>query len=124
MPSIPSVVGHTELAVSHTDGSKSDARVRQLPLSQMMRYSQVQDDDAAHIELLCDQPAGWGDTVAPESVDAIIAEGDQLNADFFAQWLRRRAARLERIAALMQPASVSTNSAPTSPSAPDSPSPS
>lgn len=114
------ILGGHNATVRMRDGTEEQVVVRQLPLSAMFRYSQVQDDDAAHLELLCDKPSGWGDTVAEDSVDDILRLGDEQNADFFGRWLRRRSARLTRISAMVQPAS--THSAPISPSAPDSPS--
>lgn len=114
------ILGELNATVRMQDGTEEQVVVRQLPLSAMFGYSQIQDDDAAHVELLCDKPSGWGDTVAEDSVDDILRLGDELNADFFGRWLRRRSARLTRISSMVQAAS--THSAPTSPSAPDSPS--
>lgn len=73
-------------------------KVRQLPLRLMPAYHRVKDNEAESIELFCDKPAGWADTLTPESFEAVLAKGEELNLDFLSSYSRRKANRMEKIA--------------------------
>ena len=72
-------------------------RVRQLPIKLYPRMLECVDDEAALVELYCDQPKGWAETLSLDSFEAIVAEADKLNADFFSRWVARRLGRMERV---------------------------
>lgn len=91
-----------------------DVEVRQLPLSALSSYLVAQGNEAVQCELLCKQPRGWGDTLSLESVEAILVEGDRINADFFRRWLSLRLARQERMEALKSQGSAATSPSPES----------
>lgn len=92
------LLGGAEIPCHFTNGPAAIVRVRQLPVRLMPRYLEALDDEPAFVELLCDKPAGWADTLTIESHEAILAEGERLNREAFFSWLVRRADRQERMA--------------------------
>jgi hypothetical protein len=98
------VIGRAPVTVSHLDGSTEEVGVAQFHLDRCADFLKVIDDELAQADFLCDRPPGWARTLTVESVENIIAEGDRLNADFFARWVRRRVKRMGMIA----PGSVPT----------------
>lgn len=103
MNDIGTILGGEEIRVTTVDGKTETVKVRQLPLSAYPAYLACQDDECVQVALLCDREPGWADTLTIESVEAILAKGDEINADFFGRWLRRRAARLDRIQGIVSP---------------------
>src|SRR5215469_9214778 len=84
------VVGGAELAVTMKDATSQAVTVRQIPLSKMQAFSMAVGfgnmSDA--IELYCDKPKGWGDTLSLESAKDIMDKGRELNLPFFGVWLK------------------------------------
>jgi len=84
------VVGGAELEITRQDGSKETVKVRQIPLSKMQAFSMAVGfgnmSDA--IDLYCDKPKGWGDTLSLESAKAVMDKGCELNLPFFGVWLK------------------------------------
>ena len=72
-------------------------KIRQLPVSLYPAFLAAQDDEPKMVELLCDRPAGWADTLTPEAFEAIVIAGETLNTDFFSRWVQRRLSRQERL---------------------------
>jgi len=98
MPSdLTQLIGGLDLEVGLLNGTTEKVRVRALPIRLLPSYFAVMDDEPAMVELFCERPAGWSDTLAPESFEKILVEGEALNADFFGRWLRRRMERQERL---------------------------
>jgi hypothetical protein len=90
------LLGTQEVEVMHLDGVKEQIKVRQLPIRCYPAYLEAQDDELKQIELLAGRAPGWAESLTIVSVEAILAAGDRLNADFFGRWLRRRMQRLAR----------------------------
>jgi hypothetical protein len=89
--------GGNEIAVVFADGHRENVLVRMIPIRQFPTYLDLQMDEPAMVEFLCERPAGWADTLSYEGVERIVALGDVLNADFFGRWLRRRLERNNRL---------------------------
>ena len=99
------------------DGSTEDIHLRILKISEYPRFAMLMDDEARSIEMLCDRPPGWSDSLDPESHEVLVAKAEEINAAFF-RWSARRVARAERI---MPGASAALlNSRITSPASPPS----
>lgn len=96
---LETLLGGTRADVTLLDGSVETITVRQLPVRDLPRLLQAsaQADESAMAELYCAKPAGWADTLTRESHERIIAEGERLNADFFARWLQRKTRREETL---------------------------
>ncbi|RME73424.1 MAG: hypothetical protein D6781_00410 [Verrucomicrobia bacterium] len=125
------VTGGRELTARHADGSTEVVHVRLLPVRLLGKYQQLAVDEAASVELFCDRPQGWADTLAEESFIEILSVGEELNLDPLSRYLARQTARmqklnpgyeeklLERLAAtLLGGATTLPPGSPTSPTAP------
>jgi hypothetical protein len=85
------IAGGVEMEVAYqTNGDKEIVKVRQIPISQIQTFIFAMTDEAASIELYCDKPKGWADTLSTESASAIADKGQELNLPFFAAWFRRQ----------------------------------
>lgn len=91
------LMGGTETTVEKLDGTSETVKVRQLPVRLLQSYLLKLDDEAAAIELFCDKPEGWADTLTIASCAAVVTEGEKLNSESFFAWLQRRVARQERL---------------------------
>ena len=89
--------GGAELEVALTAGGKEKAFIRQLPVRLMPQMLACLEDENRLVELFCDKPEGWSDTLDPESFEKVVTEGERLNADFFSRWVQRRLTRQERV---------------------------
>jgi hypothetical protein len=49
------------------------------------------------VELFCDRPKGWSDSITPESFEKVVQEGERMNTDFFVRWFQRRLTRQEKV---------------------------
>lgn len=89
------LLGGIDLTVSFADHTVVGAvvKVRQLPVKLFPAYLATMNNETAQVELLCDKPAGWAESLTRESHEAIIEAGDKLNADFFGRWLERKKKR-------------------------------
>jgi hypothetical protein len=95
---VQKVAGGVELEVTFEDGHAERVKVRQLKIiKEFDRYLAVQDDETAEVELVCDKPKGWAETLAPESFDRIADLSQELNLPLFRNRYRRLRARSEAI---------------------------
>jgi len=86
------VVGGVELEVNYqNNGEKEVVRVRQVPISKIPAFLLAMGDEAATIELYCDRPKGWADTLSVESANAVADKGQEINLPFLNAWWRRQA---------------------------------
>ncbi|MFM8359022.1 MAG: hypothetical protein ACKOET_10760 [Verrucomicrobiota bacterium] len=90
--------GTNAFTVTLWDGFTEAVFVRMLPVGEYEAYARVLEDEPRAAEMFCAKPKGWGDTLRPDSLGALIEEGQRLNADFFGPWFRRRQARMEWLA--------------------------
>jgi hypothetical protein len=94
---LTTVLGGTTLQVAFLDGKTESLLVRQLPFSDMPRYMGCFEDEMASVELFCEKPAGWAETLTRESFEMVMTEGEKLNLDFLERYAARAAARRERV---------------------------
>jgi hypothetical protein len=90
-PTMTTINGGTEILVLFNDGKEPETvKVRQLPVKLMPEFSKTMGNEPAQIELYCDKPSGWSETLTPESSNEIADLGLELNLDFFGKWFRRQ----------------------------------
>ena len=91
--------GHGSLLVSFVDPSRPSETVfiRQLPLRDMEALLGAQGDEMRLAQVYTGKDAQWVDALSPASQEAVVSEGDRINADFFGRWFRRRLERQERM---------------------------
>lgn len=91
--------GYGSLLVSFADSSRPSETVfiRQLPLREMESLLGAQGDEMLLAQVYTGKDAEWIDSLSPASQEAIVSEGDRINADFFGRWFRRRLDRQERL---------------------------
>jgi len=89
--------GGSELTVTYRDGRTEVVKVRQLIIDDYPKLLKVLDDEPAQIDFVCDRPNGWSNTLALESFEAVLQEGDKLNEAFFTRWLQRRMNKQEKL---------------------------
>ncbi|SRR6266498_3588239 len=87
-----SIADAVELEVTHLDGSKETVKVRQILLSKFSQYALLVSwgHQAEMIELYCDKPKGWADTLTAESAIAVADKGQEINLPFFKAWSRHQ----------------------------------
>ena len=90
---LETLLGGLDLVAAKTDGSTEPIKVRQLPVKLYPAYLAALTNEPRMVELFCDRPAGWADTLTPPAFEAIVLEGERLNADFFGRWQLRRQRR-------------------------------
>ena len=108
--------GGAEIEVTFNDGRREIVKIRQLPLRLMAEYGRAHGEEDKLIALFADRDAGWVESLTQESQEAVIEIGEQLNADPFFRWTRRRLEAARRLEPLNALVSASAKSA--SPSAP------
>ncbi len=92
-PTMTTAIGGKEFEVLMLDGSTQAVKIRQLPIRLLVgRWAQLQGDEAALVELYCDEAEGWDDLIAPEAHDEIVKIGSELNRPRFARWAESRRA--------------------------------
>lgn len=80
---------------------ESPVLVRSLPIRSLQRYLEISGDEAAVVELYCDKPEGWADCLKVESVEAILAKGNELNFPALQRLRERRADQAKNLIALL-----------------------
>jgi hypothetical protein len=87
------IAGGVELEVTHLDGTNETVKVRQIPISkvQQLLFALGVANEADCLELYCDKPKGWADTLIGASVNAVADKGQEINLPFFGAWSRRQA---------------------------------
>jgi hypothetical protein len=85
------IAGGVEMEVAfQSNGTKEVVKVRQIPISKIQSFIFAMGNEAEAIELYCDKPKGWADTLTVESANAIADKGQELNLPFFGAWFRRQ----------------------------------
>jgi hypothetical protein len=85
------IAGGVEMEVAYqNNGDKETVKVRQIPISKIQSFIFAMGNESEAIELYCDKPKGWADTLSVESASAIADKGQELNLPFFAAWFRRQ----------------------------------
>jgi hypothetical protein len=86
------VAGGVEMMVHYqNNGASETVKVRQIPISKVQDFLLGMANEALAVELYCDKPKGWADTLTLESASAIADKGQELNRPFFQAWGRRQA---------------------------------
>lgn len=83
------LMGGSEVVVVKADGTDELVKVKQLAIKLFPKLLACGPNELAKVELYCDRPEGWSETLTPKSHEEIILEGDKLNADFFGRWRTR-----------------------------------
>lgn len=107
---IETLFGAINLQVTLLNGKEEVVIVRQIPIRLMPQYQSALNNEPRMVELLCDKPEGWSDTIAIRSFEQIVIEGERINADFFGRWRERQKARenlipkadIEEISAMLE----------------------
>ena len=89
--------GGAELEVVYADGQTEKVFIRQIPVRLMPQMLAALEDENRLVELFCDRPEGWSDSLKPESFEKVVLQGEALNADFFSRWVQRRLTRQEKV---------------------------
>jgi hypothetical protein len=93
---VQKIAGGVEVEVTYDDGNKERVRVRQVKIiKEFDAYLRVQDEEGAEVELVCDKPKGWAETLTSESFDALAELSQELNLPLFLKRYRRLKARSE-----------------------------
>ena len=89
------LLGGASHEITLADGTTITVKVRQIRLKEYEAAGSIADQEFRLVELVCDQPAGWVETVSPDSFELLATEMRRLNPSFFA-WLVRKQADLYR----------------------------
>lgn len=89
-------LGGSPVPVVFRDGRDDVALVQELSISKLNLYVQLFEDPSKCIELFCDKPAGWADTLKPASALAVLSKGQDLNSSFLAETAALKTALREK----------------------------
>jgi hypothetical protein len=89
--------GGAEIQVTHLDGSLESIHLRQVSIGQCEQLLLAQGNEPTLACFYSGRDRAWFDSLDPDSQERVVVEGDRINADFFARWYRRLAARQDRI---------------------------
>ena len=106
------LAGGVEIEVHHTEGETptETVKVRQLPLRRMADFGNLQANEGALIELFCNKPPNWADTLSLESAEEVVELGMRLNLDPFARWAERRLSADKQLRPVLDKAKASNAS--------------
>jgi hypothetical protein len=103
------------------DGTAESVFVRQIGIEDCPAYLELQDDELAMIEFVVAKPEGWAKTLTPACQEALLAEAERINADFFSRWVERQKKRADKLMPGIVERKIAALSAlPTSPPKPPS----
>lgn len=87
------IAGGLEMEVTKQDGTKETVKVRHVPISKIQQLATAigWGNESHCIELYCDKPTGWADTLSFDSASAIAERGQEINRPFFDAWAARQA---------------------------------
>jgi hypothetical protein len=86
------LAGGVEVEVSYLDNLETElVKVRQIPISKISEFLLAMGDEARAIEIYCNKPKGWADTLTIQSANAIADKGQEINLPFLDAWWRRQA---------------------------------
>lgn len=91
------LLGEKQHSVTLLDGNTETVTVRQLPVRELPKYLEAQDNELRMIELVCKKPADWPDKLTPDSHESLVNAIEEVNADFFSRWVARQMARQEKL---------------------------
>jgi hypothetical protein len=75
------------------DGSEAEFKVRQLPLGEYQRAMSLVEDEIALTALICGHEKKWADNLTPESYEQLFNVAQEVNANGFFAFAKRRQAR-------------------------------
>jgi hypothetical protein len=96
------IIGSKPVNVRYTNGHQEDIEIRAVPVRLMPRLSTafLTHDEGTLIELYTGKKPEWSDSLTPESVEAVLATGEEMNRDPFAAYAARTLARSRLLASL------------------------
>jgi hypothetical protein len=91
------LTGGHEFTVTKRDGTNETVFVRQLAVKEFPKFLQTQDDELEMIDFVCGKTKGFAETLSNEGHEALVAEIEKVNGDFFSRWLKRRNEREDKV---------------------------
>jgi hypothetical protein len=82
--------GGSHVTVTKLDGTLETVFVRIVPLSQMVRYASTLDNICELVELVCEKPKGWADTIAVDDALRLDEEVRRLNDPIMGRVAKRQ----------------------------------
>lgn len=70
--------------ITREDGTRETVTLRQLKVREYPAARLVVGDEPRLLELMCDRPAGWAESLSPQSYEELTARVPEVNALFFA----------------------------------------
>lgn len=96
--SLEIMLGGRAMRVRSADGQEHDITVRHLKIRELPAYAGALDDEVKLAALFTGRDDAFIESLCPESHEAVIAAGEEINGDFFARWCERRIRRTEAVA--------------------------
>jgi len=93
------VLGGVEYFALLDSGVEEKVKIRAMKLKQSQTYLRLAsaNNESGLIELFCEMPEGWADSLSAKSQEEILKIGEELNADFMMRSAQRAAARREKL---------------------------
>jgi hypothetical protein len=88
------LLGGRELTIHRLERDADEkVFVRQLPIKLYPKLRDCLADECAQLELYCDKPPGWAESLTPPQHEQLITVAEEINRDFFSRWLDRQKGR-------------------------------
>lgn len=74
-------------------GQSETVKVRQVLVAHRTKYCHalILQDEATQLDVYVEKEPAWFETLTPQSIDAILDRGLEINLDFFGAWSKRQA---------------------------------
>ncbi len=98
-PATVAIKGGVKVHVEYRDGTFEDVLVRELPVRLINDFMSLYTagDEPKLVELMCNKPEGWADTILVESHEEIIDKGLEVNFPVFERSASRREKMVDRL---------------------------
>lgn len=117
------IAGGRHATAHFRDGSTELVTVHMLTIRQLPQLVGLLEDDAARLEFYLGKETGYADRLTLQSVQQLLATGEELNSDPFYKWVQRKMAVFEAVGGARILEQLSASAKQPAPSAPglDSP---
>lgn len=96
------LMGGLTISVMFADGHQEEIQVRQIPIGEYEQGFRLRADEIALVGFLCGKDKAWATSLHPIAYEEVLKTGQEVNAQSFFPWLKRRAEQeLERQAEML-----------------------
>lgn len=110
LPALTVINGAQKLLVQKIDGTSEDVSVAIVPVSRAGDYIESAGNLSRFVELACNKPAGWADTLSHDSLFEVDAVFRRISDGFIDRYLKRQTEAVGSLMSLAKKHGASTPS--------------